>query len=164
MKTLIQSLAILIVLIAFFSTIPYEVTLREYTPAEIESNGNWAVPGIKGQPVPGGSGDSAAAGQAVHGEGEPMGSRSSFSFGSNDAAQGVQLIADAAAEDAAENVSPISVEVVTEQQQQSNNLENVNRILCGIAQVLLVVFLTETIALLFSIYRERRQTNGEIRN
>lgn len=93
-----------------------------------------------------------------------MGSRSSFSFGSNDAAQGVQLIADAAAEDAAENVSPISVEVVTEQQQQSNNLENVNRILCGIAQVLLVVFLTETIALLFSIYRERRQTNGEIRN
>lgn len=163
MKTLIQSLAILIVLIVIFSIIPYEWELREYKAAEIESNGNWAVPGIKGQPVPGGSGDSAAAGQAVHGEGEPMGSRSSFPFG-NDAAQGVQLVADAAAEDAAENVSPISVEVVTEQQQQSNNLENVNRILCGIAQVLLVVFLTETIALLFSIYRERRQTNGEIRN
>lgn len=139
MKTVLISIVILIVLIVIFSIIPYEITLREYTPAELETPfGNWAFPGTKGQPVPGGgSGD----GQSVPGAAEP-GTGNSFAFG----ASGTVPIP---AENATQEYTPITVEMVTEVAEDGQepdrwgNLEMINYFLCGIAATLIV----ETIAL-----------------
>lgn len=126
MKTLIQSLAILIVLIAFFSFFPYEWELREYKAAAIESNGNWAVPGESGQPVPGGSGDIPGEGQ-MPGEGEPgIPSQISLTASSEKKVKTTALNPTNNVEQTAE-YSPITFEVV--EQPKSTNLESVNRIL-----------------------------------
>lgn len=144
MKTVLISIVILIVLIAFFSTIPYEITLREYAPAEIENPfGNWAFPGTKGQPVPG-NGEPGKTGQPVPGNGEP-GNSNRFAFGAADTAPAPAE----PAENATQEYTPITVEVVTEVTEDGQepdrwgNLEMINYFLCGIAATLIV----ETIAL-----------------
>lgn len=112
-------IAMAILLVAAFSTVEGRV---EFT----YPFGNWAVPGAAGDPVPG--------------EGEP-GDVNTFSFGKADR----QTAAPAQGEQAAQEYSPITVTV--EQQEKVRkwgNMENINRVLYGIASTLIV----ELIALL----------------
>lgn len=126
-KTLIQSLAILIVLIVICSIIPYEWELREYKAAAIESYGNWAVPGGSGQPVPGGSGDIGEG--LMPGEGEPgIPSQISLTESSGKKVEQTTLIPTKNVEQTTE-YSPITFEVV---EAKSTNLESVNKILYAI--------------------------------
>ena len=118
-KTFLIAIAILLVLVAAFSTVEGRVEF-------VSPFGNWAAPGTAGDPVPG--------------EGEP-GEINTFSFGNADR----QTAAPAQGEQAAQEYSPITVTV--EQQEKVRkwgNLENINRVLYGIAGTLIV----ELIALL----------------
>lgn len=146
MKTTLISITILIVLIVFFSTIPYEVTLREYSPAELEYPfGNWAFPGNSGDPIlgEGGSGtlnvftlgNPNGNSQPAPAQGENISnSQSSIPI------QSMQVGPGTAESEEIPDYSPISVEVIDETRAKTrDNLEPINRVFYWIINVLVVI-------------------------
>lgn len=157
MKTTLISIAILIVLIVFFSTIPYEVTLREYSPAEIENPfGNWAFPGNSGDPILGEGGSGTLNVFAIGGSnesGEMASASTSSQVGGTVYSQTSGLIQFAPTEAQAgadvSDYNPISVEVVEEKRtKSSSNLEPINQVLCWIANVVIAINIMVNVILL----------------
>lgn len=128
MKEFLIAISILLILVAGFSTIESRVEF-EYP------FGNWAVPGNTGQPVPG--------------DGEP-GKANTFSFGSAESKEETQ--------EETQDFCPISVEIVTETQeeQEESVLAWVFTILAGV-----VILVCHVIAGCWYVqyFKERRRND-----
>lgn len=131
MKDFLIAIVILLILVSAFGTIESRVELGY-------SFGNWAVPGNTGQPVPG--------------EGEPgePGEVNVFSFGSAESKEETQ--------EEAQDFCPISVEIVTETQEEQK--ESVFPfVLLGICFAFEIFVFVFAICCLVEYFKEKRRND-----